>query len=188
MSRFKWVALAAAVVLVALLAVGATTVFAAGQKRASGKQEIQQQGAGNNLETARQRIDKAVQKLTGMKDKRLAGFKKVQDRLNKAIEAFATKGLGVSKLKSDLEALASKVNAASAKCDEVIAALRNAKAQDTLEKLRAAAKDALGSARGLRADMKEIRTFAKTVIRADIQSLRGQVGQGANPANTEPAL
>ncbi len=178
MSRSKWVVLAVAVVLVALLAVGATTAFAAGQKPATR----------NNLEAARKRIDKVIAKLNGVKDKRLAAFKKVQDRLDKAIEAFAAKGLDVSKLKSDEKALVSKVNAASAKCDEVVAALQNAKAQDSLSKLKAAAKDALAIARGLRADIKKIRTFARTVIRPDIRALRRQVRQGASPANTAPAL
>jgi phage shock protein A len=189
-SKFKWVALAAAVVLVALLAVGATTVFAAGQKPASGKQAgpQQQQGAGNNLEAARKRIDRMITRLNGMKDRRLAGFKKIQARLDKAIETLAAKGLDVSKLKSDEEALVSKVNAASAKCDQVIAALQNAKAADSLDSLKAAAKDAMAGARELRSDMKEIRTFARTVIKADIKALRGQAGQGANPANPEPAL
>ena len=177
MSRSKWVVLAVAVVLVALLAVGATTAFAAGQK-----------GAGNKLEAARKRIDKVITKLNGVKDKRLAAFKKVKDRLDKAIEAFAAKGLNVSKLKSDEEALVSKVKAASAKCDEVIAALQNAKAQDSLSKLKAAAKGALASARGLRADIKKIRTFVRTVIRPDIRALKRQVRQGASPANTAPAL
>jgi phage shock protein A len=187
-SKFKWVALAAAVVLVALLAVGATTVFAAGQKPAEGSQVNQQQGAGNNLEAARKRIDRMITRLNGMKDRRLAGFKKIQARLDKAIETLAAKGLDVSKLKSDEEALVTKVNAASAKCDQVIAALQNAKAADSLDSLKAAAKDAMAGARELRSDMKEIRTFARTVIKADIKALRGQAGQGANPANPEPAL
>ncbi len=180
MTRYKWAALAAVIVLVALLAVGATTVFAAGQKPA-GTQGKQGRVLGNNVDVARQRIDRAIQKLTRMKGKRLAAFDKAKARLDKAIENFASKGLDVSRVKSDEQALVAKAEAASKKCDDVIAALENAKAQDTLDKLKAQAKDALGQARELRRDMQDIRSFAKTVVKADIKALRGQLNQGTNP-------
>ena len=180
LTKFKWVALAAAVVLLALLAAGATTVFATGQKSA-GTLGIKGQRLGNNIDVARQRIDRAIQKLTRMQDRRLAAFDKAKARLDKAITNFASKGLDVSKLKSDEEELVSRVNAASGKCDEVITALQNAKAQDTIDKLKEQAREALGRARELRRDVKGIRVFVKTVIKADIKDLRSLPNQGTKP-------
>jgi predicted nucleic acid-binding Zn-ribbon protein len=180
MTKSNWVALAAAVVLLALLAAGATTVFATGNNSA-GNRVIQVQGLGKNIDVARQRIDRAIQKLTRMKAARLAAFNMAKAQLDKAITNFALKGLDVSKLKSDVEALVSMVDAASAKCDEVIAALRNAKAQDTIEKLKEQAREALGRVRELRRDMQSIRGFVKTVIKADIKDLRSLLNQGTRP-------
>ncbi|PKQ27424.1 MAG: hypothetical protein CVT63_08080 [Candidatus Anoxymicrobium japonicum] len=117
-------ALIVGIVLVALLVTGSSQTFAAGKKPAGehdrrgavgnqdrmGNQDRSNKGdRGNRAERAGKRIDRAIAKLK----KQSATFKKIDERIKKAADAFAAMGLDVSKLRSDEEALTSKINAAS---------------------------------------------------------------------------
>jgi len=165
------------VVLLALLSLFATVALAAGDTGAKGKR-----GTGDRVERAKQRIDKAVGRLTQLKEKRLSASRKAENAIDRAADNFAAKGLDVSKLRSDDAELKSKVEAAAGECDAVIGELNKAKSlasADSAEQFRSAVKSAMGNARDLRSDVKDIRTFIKTVVRPDIQALRSQAGRGA---------
>lgn len=128
------------------------------------------------------RIDRAVEKLEQFKEKRLASFEEVRDKLEKAIDSFADKGLDVSALEDHIAELESKVEGAAGACDKVIGQLEDTKGlakPETAAEFKSALKSAMAGAKAVRKDIKELRSYMNTVIRKDIQKLRAQAARGS---------
>ncbi|MHB8896419.1 MAG: hypothetical protein ACYC99_14735 [Candidatus Geothermincolia bacterium] len=175
-------ALVTGIVIAAVLAVGLTQAVAAPADATVGKQL--KQGKGENVEARldkiKKRIEAAIAKLEQLKDKKLGNFKTLEDKVKKAADTYASKGQDVTKLRADLEALNAKVAGAGKEVDAIIADLKNAESlatAETLDKFKAAAKDAMSKRRALVEQIREIKEYAKTVIRPELKSLAGKAGK-----------
>lgn len=162
----------AAVVVVVTLAL--TGFASAAQTAPSGKKD-----AGARIEKAKNRIEKMISRAEQMKKKAINRTRKARDKLNKVAGELKAQGKDISKLLADLDVLESKLKTAGQDADALINKLKEARglaSQATVEQLKAALKSA-GEIRGrVRADIKEIRQYVRTVIRPEIRSLRGNSG------------
>lgn len=171
-----------ALVLVMALAIAATLATGAAQALPSGQVGSQvQQGSGKDAgakgDKAEERIQKAIERLNGLKEKKLAAFDKRIEKAKKASEKFASKGLDVTKLNADISALEAMVAGAAKEVDQVIAALKKAESLasgENSEEFKSAAKDALAKAKALKQQIAEVRRYAGSTVKADIKALAQQ--------------
>jgi len=146
--------------------------------------------AGARIENAKKRIAKAIERAGKVKDKALKKAKNAEDRLNKVIGKLQAQGKDVSKLLQYKEVLASGLKTAESDYNALISKLKEAEglaSATTAVQLKAAVKEAKQLRGRVKADVKEMKQYAKTVVRPAIKSLMGKTkASGKQKAQTAP--
>ena len=146
--------------------------------------------AGARIEQAKQRLAKAIERAGKVKDKALKQAKTAEDRLDKAISTLKGNGKDVSKLLQYKEVLASGLKTAESDFNALISKLKEAEglvSAKTAIELKAAVKEAKQLRGRVKADVKEMKQYAKTVVRPAIKSLMGKTkASGKQKAQTAP--
>jgi hypothetical protein len=138
------------------------------------------------IEKAEQRITKLIEKAEKMKEAALEKAKKGDERLGKIIDRLEEQGKEVSKLAEYRKVLASRIATAAGDCDALIAKLKEARdlaSQDTIEQFKASLKAARELQARVKADLREIKQYTRTVIRPAIQALLGTDGRTGRPSD-----
>lgn len=158
--------------LVAALVLGLAGVALAEQAAPNGS--VGKKSAGARLVKAKERISRAIERAEQFKEKALERAKKGYDRLNQVIGKLKEQGKDVSKLVEYRGVLASKLKTAESDYDALISKLREAEglaSEKTLEQFKAALKEAKELRGRVKADVREIKQYTRTVIRSAIKAL-----------------
>ena len=158
--------------LVAVLMLGLAGVALAEKTAPNGS--VGRKNAGARLEKAKERISKTIERAEKVREKALERAKKGFDRLNKVIGKLEEQGKDVSRLIEYREVLASKLKTAESDFDALISKLKEAEglaSEKTLEQFKAALKEAKELRGRIKADVREMKRYARTVIRPAIKAL-----------------
>jgi hypothetical protein len=139
-------------------------------------------GGALNPEKAKKRISNEIKRAEQMKAKSVAKLKKADERLTKAMDQLKAQGKDISKLTADRDVLASKVQSADKDVEAFINKLKDAEglaATATIEQFKAALVSAKELRRRVKADVKDIKVYMKTVILRDIRNLKGNTNSSA---------
>jgi DNA repair exonuclease SbcCD ATPase subunit len=133
--------------------------------------------AGARIEQVKQRLAKAIERAGKVKDKALKQAKAGEERLDKAISTLKGQGKDVSKLLQYKEVLASGLKTAESDYNALISKLKEAEglaSAATAVQLKAALQEAKQLRGRVKADAKEIKKYARTVVRPAIKKLMGK--------------
>jgi len=171
-TRMKKVMTIAALAIALTLALTCVALAAQTAPTAPGNKK----NAEARIEKVKNRIAKMIERADKMKAKALDRVKKADARFQKAVDKLKSEGKDVSQLLADRDVLASMVKVAEQDFDAVVAKLKEAEGlatQSTVQQLKAAVQEAKVLRSRVRADLQEIRKYAKTVILPLIKELNG---------------
>lgn len=186
---------ASAVVVLALIGVlAAATVGAWAQptarvKRPRSSSPVGQQTQEERAKRITERIELIIARFDNNKERHIATYNAVKDKLQAAIAKLEASGYDVSVLKADLQTLDGMVVKFAQDYAAMIDFLRAAEQYAPYEsqgQFQQAIQQARAQLRVVRQDALDIRTYYQTVIRHDIQSVKNQKPSSSAPASSTP--
>ena len=186
---------ASAIVVLALIGVlAATTVGAWAQPAAQVKRPLNSSPAGQQTQEKRakritERIELIIARFDNNKERHVATYNAVKDKLQAAIAKLEANGYDVSVLTADLQTLDGMVVKFGQDYTAMIDLLRAAEQYALYEsqgQFLQSIQQARAQMRVVRQDSLDIRNYYQTVIRHDIQSVKNQKPSSSAPASSTP--
>jgi hypothetical protein len=186
---------ASAIVVLALVGVlAAATVGAWAQpgaqvRRPQSSSPARQQTQEERAKRITERIELIIARFNNNKERHIATYNAVKDKLQAAIAKLEANGYDVSKLKADLQTLDGMVVKFGQDYAAMIDLLRAAEQYAPYEsqgQFLQAIQQARARMKVVRQDILDVRNYYQTVMRHDIQSVRSQKPQSSGPASSVP--